>query len=573
MSFFAYKQKHTPTQSEMGSLSATLTALLASTLLISTTAVFADDRMPGVVDRPVIEPPAAIQEPQEVEPAKEPELKRPERPDEPIATISRFIFKGDLVLEEKELQALATPYQNRILTAGDIAKLKYELTKHYFDQGYVLVKVTTPPQDLSDGNMEIVIFQGRIGSLDIEGEGLNDRLVEALTSPIVKGEIFNEQKVETALKDVDDLTNIQARLNLRPGKEIGTTDLKLMLDKADEDRQVFTFDNYGSQLTGEDVGALYLQKSNLFGFGETFGLDLRKSFNGDSTDLESINLSFTAPIGWRNLMLEVSYLNSDNEIGDRLAALDAEGESERLTVALSSNLWNQIRRKGVLRAGIEVREHKSELAGVRESKDNITQLFAEATFLHRRQNHVYFSTFRVKQGIGAFGASDENDSDASRTSGDPRAWIVEALVYFNFRATENDFIQLHARGQYAEEILLSSDLFSIGGYGNVRGFQVAQASAERGASATVEYSHVFLSDGPWNVKAGPFMDAGWLNSKTPNLIIEKEMYSIGLGVEVTYAASAKHKSTIRFDYANPISDYDPDIVHEDEYYLRFTQTF
>ncbi len=573
MSFFSYTQKTAPTRLEMGSCSAILTALLASTLLLSTTALFADDRMPGVIDRPVIEPPAAIREPQEIKPAKEPEQKLPERPNEPIATISKFSFKGDLVLEEKELQALVTPYQNRILTAGDIAKLKYELTKHYFDQGYVLVKVTTPPQDLSDGNMEIVIFQGRIGSLDVEGEGLNDRLVEALISPIVKGEIFNERKVETALKDVDDLTNIQARLNLRPGKEIGTTDLKLILKKADEERQVFTFDNYGSRLTGEDVGALYLQKSNLLGFGETFGVDLRKSFNGDSTDLESINLSFTMPIGWRNLMLEVDYLDSDNEIGDRLASLDAEGKSERLTIALSSNLWNQIQRKGVVRAGIEVREHESKLAGVQESKDNITQLFAETTFLHRRKNHVYFSTLRVKRGISAFGASDEGDSDASRASGDPRAWIVEALVYFNFRATENDFIQLHVRGQYAEEIVLSSDLFSIGGYGSVRGFQVAQASAERGASATIEYSHTFLSDGPWSIKAGPFMDAGWLNSKTPNLLIEKEMYSLGIGAEFTYAASAKYKSTIRFDYANPISDYDPDVVHEDEFYLRFTQTF
>ena len=572
MAFF-HKQGYLFFRPETASPRSIFPFFLASALLFSTTSVFADERMPGVVDRPIIELPTTVSEPKEVEPAKEPELKRPEQPDQPIATISKFSFRGDLVLGEKALQKVVTPYINRTLTVGDIAQLKYELTKHYYDRGYILVKVATPPQDLADGEMEIVIYQGRIGSLDVRGDGLNAQVTEAMTSPIVKGEVFNERKVETALKDIDDITNIRARLNLRPGQKPGTTDLRLAFDKVDEERQIFTLDNYGSELTGEDVGSLHLQKSNLLGFGETFGLDLRKSFNGDNTDLESFEFRFTTPIGWRNLMLELDYLESDNTIGDRLAALDAEGESERLTVALSSNIWNQTKSRAMVRVGLEVREHESALAGTQESIDNITQLFAEATVMRRTPNYVYYSTLQAKKGIGAFGASDDGDADASRANGDPRAWIFNALAYFNFRVTDNDFMQVYAQGQYTDEVLLSSDLFSIGGYGSVRGFQVAQASAEQGGYASIEYRHTFLADGPWGLKAGPFIDGGWLDSETPNLTIENEMYSVGIGAELTYTVSGKYKSTLRFDYANPISDYDPDLVHEDEYYLRFTQTF
>jgi len=221
------------------------------------------ERLPGVVDRPAIEPPADVTEPKEVPPGKEPEREQPVRPGEAVAVLKKITFSGDVLVKEKLLQAAATPYLNRQLTRGDIAKLKYDLTKVFYDHGYVLTKVTTPPQDLTNGVLEVVVVTGRIGELEVEGEGLDPKVAGAMANAKIKqGDAFHEKTVESALKDVDDLTNVKARLNLRPGKEVGTTDLKLLVERVEEDVQTFTLDNYGAELTGEVVAALNLQKSN-----------------------------------------------------------------------------------------------------------------------------------------------------------------------------------------------------------------------------------------------------------------------------------------------------------------------
>ena len=78
--------------------------------------------------------------------------------------------------------------------------------------------------------------------------------------------------------------------------------------------------------------------------------------------------------------------------------------------------------------------------------------------------------------------------DASRASGDPRAWRLEPVIYIGIHPTSKDKIYALITGQWAGSALLTSDLFTIGGYGSVRGFQPAQESGDSGAQATVDYS-------------------------------------------------------------------------------------
>jgi hemolysin activation/secretion protein len=532
--------------------------------------------LPGVVDRPPVElPPMLTGEEVEV-PVEEPRPVQPSADAAVIATLKRIRFGGELLLSEIRLQETVAPYLNRPVTGNDIAQLKYALTSQYYREGYVLVKVTTPPQDLSDGIMDVVIIAGRIGQINMDNDVLNENIANSRVGEINSGDVFNEREVETALQDINELTNISASVNLRPGQETGTTDLDLLVRQSatDEDVQIFTIDNYGSKFTGRSVARLSLQKSNMMGMGESLGITGRKS----NDDFWAVQGEALFPLPLHNLQLELDYLRSDNSIGDIFTPLGSSGESEVYQAALSSALVNQRQRKWVVRGGIERGKYESFITGVvgPDTSDTITKAYAETSFSLRKSRLVSFVSLRANKGIGALGADNQGDPLASRLAppGDPRAWTIESLLYANARLTDRDYASFVLQGQYADAVVLSSDLFTVGGYGSVRGYEPAQSTGDSGASLNADlYRQFDIPDSRWYAQAGPFIDWGYVHNRVTGSTVENNIYSAGLGAEVNYRHSGKLVSKLRLDWAHPLVHKSLPEVDKNTFYARFTQLF
>ncbi len=528
--------------------------------------------LPGVVDRPPVELPPVLSGDRVEVPVAPPAPLPPAAADgEPVATLTRISFGGTLLLEDWQLQAVAAPYLNRPVSGGDIARLKYDLTSLYFKKGYVLVKVTTPPQNLSDGVLDVVVIAGRIGDISVSNDVLNPAIANSRLGMLHSGDVFNERSVETALQDIDDLNNIDSSVSLRPGSETGTTDLDVRIRKAEpsQDVQIFTLDNYGSEFTGEKVARLSLQKSNLLGIGETFGITGRKS----EDDFWAVQGEAMFPLPLRNLQLELDYLKSDNSIGDVFSALDSDGESEVYQAALSSALVNQRQRKLVLRSGLERGKYESTLVSFPDTSDTITKLFGELSYSMRMSRLVSFLSIRASKGVGALNADGEGEADASRLQGNPRAWTVESLLYTNYRLTDRDFVQAIVQAQQSDSTLLSSELFTIGGYGSVRGYEPAQSTGDSGVSLNVDVYRQFDMPEKWYAQAGPFVDYGYVHNRVEDSTLENNLWSAGIGAEFNYRHSQKLTSKLRLDWAFPLAHKDLPYVDDNTFYARFTQLF
>jgi len=317
------------------------------------------ERLPGVVDRPTPELPKDIEErkPAEVPIPAAPVGETVADPNKTLMdNLAEVTFSGFSVLDEASLQQVVTPFIGKALSAADLAELKYAITRLYYDQGYVLVKVTTPPQDVSDGVLDVVVYEAQIGTIDImDNDAVSPYLLEQISKRVESGEVFREGPVESMVNDANDLGGVSASLNLRPGAQVGTTDMALIVEPVDDDVQRFTVDNYGSELTGEYVGMGQLEKSNLFGWGETLRFTGRKS----DGDLWGILVGATVPTGLRNIKMDVDFGHSENEIGDRLSALGASGESTYFGLSLHSALINQRAQKLNVRFGFEATRSES----------------------------------------------------------------------------------------------------------------------------------------------------------------------------------------------------------------------
>ncbi len=555
-------------------------ALAGATLPMSLMAQ--TQRLPGVVDQPSLEDEvvpgsksldAEIDEP--LEPA--PWLEELRDADTPVAIINNIIFEGNGMVDEELLQEIAAPYLHKVMTKGDLARLKYEITTAYYEQGYILVKPVTPPQDVSDGVLTIVVHEAEIGAIRIHDPDdiLNPVVAQAIAERLSEGDIFYERSVESMVSDMDDLKNIGATVNLSPGTKFRTTDLDVTLQKRDEDNNFIQVDNYGSELTGVGILTAHLEKNNLLKLGETFSLTGRVS----NEELWSVEFDSRMPVGLKNIELEFNYLHSENSIGDRLAALDASGTSDSGTLALSSRLINTRTDQVTIRTGVQARLHESFLAKVTETKDDIRQVFANASYLHRGLNNVIFVEGTIRKGFSVWGGNDKGDISATRTLGDPEAWIFEPFFLINYRPgfeflNQDGVLKVLVAGQWASAPLLSSDLFILGGYGSVRGFEPAQETGDSGYNFTVEYNHRIPGRDDWEFAGGPFVDGGTVFNRLSGVSVDRQLYSAGLGLEATTDVLVPTGRTkLRFDFAHTLGSYSSSQVYDNVGYFRVTQSF
>lgn len=555
-------------------LTTTVSALALAAAIVPQSLHAADGRqLPGVIDRtlPNFTIPEAPKE--ETQPLQEPPvMEQVPGQNEVVTTLKGINFAGNTVISTEELQLATAGYINRQLTRKDLAQLKYDVTKMFYDRGYILVKATTPPQDLSDGTLDVQIYEARIGENIVhDNNALNPVVTKAFAARVTKGKVFHESDAESMITDVDDLPNVDASVTLKPGNEFGTTDLHITTDNADEDVNYVQLDNYGSKYTGRNVFTGYLEKSNLLNFGETFNFTGRISDGG----LWSAKVGADTPIALHNIHLETSYLHSENDIRDRYTGgIEQEGESDIVTAGLRSDLLNTRENKITLRSGFEVRDHDYFVNNQTQSSDNITQFYVEPSYLHRQSTSVWYGAVKVSKGIAWLDASEEGDLRLSRP-GNPQAYRAEPVLLANYRVQDSGTLKFVGTGQVASDTLLSSDLFILGGYGSVRGFQPAQEIGEAGWQFSIEYLHDIPANEDWSLGAGPFLDGGAVYNRLPASVSgvqNTHLYSAGLGFQATTEFLKNADTTFRVDWAHTLGDYDGDVA-SDALYLKAYQEF
>ena len=71
---------------------------------------------------------------------------------------------------------------------------------------------------------------------------------------------------------------MNARLNMRPGSKLSTTDFDVVLSEAaQDDVHSIRTNNYGSELTGRVVTSAHLEHRNALKMGEKLSLNLQHS--------------------------------------------------------------------------------------------------------------------------------------------------------------------------------------------------------------------------------------------------------------------------------------------------------
>ncbi len=447
-------------------------------------------------------------------------------------------FEGGGTLPQDGLKAVYTPFIGQWLTLADVEELRYRLTRHYVDQGYVNSGVLLKPdQVVRDGVIVFQIIPGRLAEIRVSGQ-------ERLRPSYVTGRIQPDPETPFNRTDLQERFQLllqdplieQIHGTLLPGNAPGSAVLDLQVKRARPWDLYLRTDNYRPPSTGAERAYVGGVVRNLTGFGDVLDLYLGRAYEDQGNEGA---IGWSVPLNARDTRLMLRYDRTNASLLEEpLVDLNIESETDRFDLGLSHPLWQSL--QSTLRLGglLSWSENKTTLLGepfsfsegAVEGTSRVTAFRFVQEYSRRSAKQAYALRSVLSYGLDAFDATihPANTPDSRFV-----AWLGQGQAVW--RLTESG-TQLILRGgiQLAGEHLLPLEQFAIGGVNTVRGYRENELVGDSGYAASLELRYplwegVGFAETRQQVQLAAFTDAGsaWNHGRFNQ---REDLFSVGVGL-------------------------------------------
>lgn len=421
-------------------------------------------------------------------------------------------IRGNTVLGDDDLEAVARAYVGKELTTGEIEALRRELTALYVERGYVTSGAVVPDQDLEDGLLRIVIVEGRIGELEIEGNEwfragyLRQRILPDPDAPL---EVRDLERRLQLLQADPQVKKVHARLS--PGVRLGESSLRIRLEERVPWALALDGANYRSPAIGEFNGRFTAGMRNLAGWGDR--AEVRGQFG---EGLQDVKAGYEIPFTRWDTRAALRFRWSASQIVESpFDAIDVESDflsgGIEIRQPLIASLGNELS-VGLLAEWRRGRNWVngsgfSFSPGAERGVSVAVPLRPYLSWVRRDRSQVLALRGQVSFGLPILGYSNVPGEAEDGT-------FVAGLLQAQWarRFDEAWGIELVLRGdlQLASQPLLPIEQFSVGGHASVRGYRENQLVRDNGAVGSLEVRFPILRrpDGRPVLQLAPFGDVG-----------------------------------------------------------------
>jgi len=411
------------------------------------------------------------------------ESAEPAAPDQRCFTIRTIVLEGADHLDDASREKLIAPYRGQCLGVSQLNALLKAITDHYLSRGFVTSRAYLPQQDLSSGELKIIVVEGRFEGFE-QSELASEREL-AMGFPGATGEVLNLRDLEQLVDQINRLPSRQAQMELVPGEDVGGSRVQLKGERGAPWRISASRDNNGDASSGEQQAGVGFDWDSPLDLADQFGLRLGQDVVSDHwKHSDNQSLWYSLPYGWWtfNYSYSRNYYRTRNEDGGFAFKYDGDNMTQQL--------------------GAERVVHRDEVSKTAVSfglSHQRTRNYIDDTLIDVSSTHL--SEFRLglnhgrrvgsafvnldggwQRGIGAFGAQDD---DSAAPHGSPTARYNKyslTLSYLQpFKLWDEAFsFESLVNGQYSEDVLYSPQRISLGGLSSVRGFKDQTLSGDTG---------------------------------------------------------------------------------------------
>ena len=486
--------------------------------------------------------------PPRIEPLLKPDSPLPLKDEIPnknqkIIKVKRFVFKGNTVFSNKQLEAVVAPYTVREITFAELLSARAAITKLYVDRGYISSGAFFPVTEnqavqASGAVVTIQIVEGKLEGINVSGSSrlrlyIRSRLTSA-TSPVLNSDRLIEA---LQLLQIDPLIEtITAELS--EGSELGKTLLNVRVKARQPFKVEAVLDNSRSRAVGSFERRIQVTHANLLGLGDKLSVGYR---NTDGSN--AVEASYSVPINSQNGTVQFSYTNvSSNVIQRPFNKLDILSDARIYEVTLRQPLLRRASTKSTQEFALGLTGSRLEsessllntpfpLSNGADSRGRTRisafQFFQEWT--ERSGKEVLFARSQFSLGIGAIEATINSSGPDSRFF----AWQGQAVWLHHLigKTTLLMRTDLHI----ADRPLVALEQFGLGGATTVRGYPQDTFLTDNGFLFSAEV-HIPVRIGEsFKLQLIPFIDVGtaWNNNakKLTDTSQSGTLASLGLGIQ------------------------------------------
>ena len=452
-------------------------------------------------------------------PTQRPELVRAaptiSAPTLPVETrhfaTSRFILgavviEGATVFSQESLGKEFEPYLATEVDEAALTSIARRITARYQNAGYLLSYAYVPKQDVRAGIVRIVVVEGRVVDVLVEGEGRGGSSVKAMAARLVDGRPLKIGALERTIGLIRDLPGYTVTdASLAPTSNPASHVLKLVIAR-DRVKQLLFADNRGPE--DSDRARIYSSTAltSLAVAGDEIRLDLFAIPTHRFRYLYG-QLGVGVPIGKDGLRLSI--WASAGDLKQRSNGLRIDGESTSYSAQFSypivrSRVW-----KLIGRAVISDLRNVSDEDGVRVQRDRLRVARLGLDFGIEAKTRVT-GDFAVSRGLGFDGRTRVGDPLASRPDAGGRFTKAVLNVQVAHPLSERMTLNVATTAQISDRPLLLVEEIALGGNRIGRAYDFNAVTGDRGLAGAIELSYRLPDHkkGPKQVELFGFIDGG-----------------------------------------------------------------
>jgi hemolysin activation/secretion protein len=402
--------------------------------------------------------------------------------------IDEYRVEGADLMPQIEVEEAVYPFLGPGRTAEDVEKARAALEKAYTTKGYQTVTVSIPEQNVANGIVVLKVSEVKVGRLRVKNSRFFDidKIKEKAPS-VAEGKVPNFNAVTKDIVALNQLPDRKVTPALRAGATPGTVDVDLNVEDKFPFHGTVELNNRQTPNTEPLRVNATVHYDNLWQRGDSASVSYQVSpENPQNVQVFSGSYLARTNIDWLNVLVygvksdsNVATVGSQNVVGPG----EIVGGRAVITLPSRENFFH------TLSVGLDYKHF-----GENVSQNSTLVFSTPVTYLPVVAN--YSATFQHEGGSTQLNAgltfgtrglgSSPTDFDNKRFGASENFFYIKGDVSHTHDIPLGMQVFGKVQGQIADQPLVSSEQFSMGGQDTVRGYLETEALGDLAVVGTIE---------------------------------------------------------------------------------------
>lgn len=398
--------------------------------------------------------------------------------------VKEFRITGNSLIPTEKLKAAVLPYEGRDLSFDEMKEAAAAVTALYKAEGHLLVRALIPPQDYQNGVVELLVLEGKIGEITVEGN-------EYYSSDFIRSHFdvgtLEMEDFQRALLLLNEYPDLKVQAVLKPGRTPGTADVRLKVKDVLPLHAQLDYNNFGSLGTGPNKLGLTLEAGNLLA-GDR--LTVRGVAGFPSVSNNFYQLNYIVPVDTDGTRVGAAYSSGAYIVGRELEILDLRGNADIFTFSVSRALTRTTTRSSDLFLTLSHNDVRNSILGEPFNRDRYAAVRLGYSLDLRDLDGRTFLRAVASRGIGGL----EDFTTVSRLGAEGDFTKLNLDVARVQTLSPGFYAVLRGSAQLTNDPLVSAEGIVVGGPDSVRGYSQGELLGDAGYVVSFELRKSIVGD-------------------------------------------------------------------------------